>query len=51
MLAGRSYASSDNLYDNISLVQVPEFAHAGLIVSLSAFIFLFLIRKKPSPSN
>ena len=51
MLAGRSYASSNNLYDNISLVQVPEFAHAGLIVSLSAFIFLFLIRKKPSPSN
>ena len=24
MLAGRSYGSSDNLYDNVSLVQIPE---------------------------
>jgi hypothetical protein len=51
MLAGRSYASSDNLYDNISLVQIPEFAHASFIVSSFAFIFLFFIRNKPSPSN
>ena len=34
MLAGRSYSTSDNLYDNVDLTQVPEFfalcGHIGL---------------------
>ena len=51
MLAGRSYASSDNLYDNISLVQVPEFAHASFIVSSFAFIFLFYVRNNSGRSK
>ena len=44
MLAGRSYGSSENLYDNISLSVVPEFAHFNLVLSLSIFFALILSR-------
>lgn len=44
MLAGRSYGSSDNLYDNISLIIVPEFAHFNLVLSTSIFFALILYR-------
>ena len=44
MLAGRSYGSSENLYDNISLVAVPEFAYFNLVLSISIFFVLILSR-------
>ena len=44
MLAGRSYGNSENLYDNISLAVVPEFAHFNLVLSLSIFFALILSR-------
>lgn len=44
MLAGRSYGSSDNLYDNISLVTVPEFSNFNLVLSTTVFFILILSR-------
>lgn len=50
MLAGRSYdgtdpvSSSENLYDNISLISVPEFAHFNLVLSTTIFFALILSR-------
>ena len=40
MLAGRSYSSSDNLYDNISLTQIPEYANYSFLLSVLILIRL-----------
>ena len=40
MLAGRSYSSSDNLYDNILLTQIPEYANYSLLLSVLILIRL-----------
>ncbi|MEC8219570.1 MAG: hypothetical protein VX014_02955, partial [Verrucomicrobiota bacterium] len=40
MLAGRSYSSSDNLYDNISLTQIPEYANYSFLLSVLILISL-----------
>ena len=40
MLAGRSYSSSDNLYDNISLTLIPEFANYSFLLSVLILISL-----------
>ena len=44
MLAGRSYANADNLYDNISLVQIPEFSHFSFILSALTFFVSYLFK-------
>ena len=40
MLAGRSYSGSDNLYDNISLTQIPEYANYSFLLSLLILVKL-----------
>lgn len=40
MLAGRSYSSSDNLYDNILLTQIPEYANYSFLLSVLILIRL-----------
>ena len=40
MLAGRSYGSSDNLYDNILLTQIPEYANYSFLLSVLILIKL-----------
>ena len=40
MLAGRSYSSSDNLYDNILLTQIPEYANYSLLLTVLILIRL-----------
>lgn len=44
MLAGRSYSTSDNLYDNISLVQIPEYANYSFLLSVLILIILISSR-------
>lgn len=44
MLAGRSYSSSDNLYDTIDLVLVPEFSYASSVLG-SFVLVLALVRR------
>lgn len=51
MLAGRSYSTSENLYDNISLVQIPESAHFNLVLSAMVFVLITLFRSYPKKSN
>lgn len=46
MLAGRSYSTADNLYDNVELIQIPEPAHAGSVLGLLAATLLLLRRKR-----
>ena len=40
MLAGRSYSSSDNLYDNILLTQIPEYSNYSILLSVLILIRL-----------
>ena len=51
MLAGRSYGSSDNLYDNISLAIIPEFAHFNLVLSISIFFASTHLRGRLKKKN
>lgn len=45
MLAGRSYSSSDNLYDNLELTLIPELANTGSVMGLVAGGLLLTRRK------
>ena len=45
MLAGRSYSTTTNLYDNIELSQVPEFAHISTVFGITTIAVLIRNRK------